>query len=683
MATLLSAASLAPAAPVTLYLDANGATAGSGVVDGTHYAMGQAFWSADAAGTSSTGVWNTLAGGDEPSMVLSAGTDAAGLSYFVDLGNDFGIASMTVEEGAFTVQRNGAAGQYTLRDNATWSAAAGATLSFGGHVDLNGFTLTLGSAANPGDIELGAFVHSGGYSAGVIEGTGSLVKEGDGTATLAPTASHTYTGSTTIHGGTLELDGGDDRLPVGTNVHLADAAGASLDLGGTNQTVRWLTGGGADGGSIVNTGGTTSTLTLNLLGSGTRAFGGTIEGDIQVAIKDSNSKNSDVQVFAGANTYTGGTVIDNGHLRVANDAYLGAVPGSVAADNIVLKNGGVLQNNNSALVLNANRGVLLESGDGVIYAGWVKDVTLGGPLSGPGRLVKSDSGKLFLGSAGTHTGDTVFAWAPGTSNAGTIVLNHGDALAQSTFDATGIGEVNGTLDLGGLDVVLGGLKGNGAGITNFTGQLSVGNNGQDTTFSGSLSGSGSLRKIGAGTLTLTADQAYTGATAVAEGTLLVQHSLEGGVAVEAAGTLSAGNSPGSLAVAGPYAQAGTLWVEIAGNAPGAQDGYDQVNVDDAAVFEPGAIVDVDLLGFQPALGDVFDVLTATGGINADALDHIAFDFDDAVLTTPALRWEASIHQGAGFDALRLTVGVPEPSTWALAALALAALVGSACRRRRT
>ena len=51
--------------------------------------------------------------------------------------------------------------------------------------------------------------------------------------------------------------------------------------------------------------------------------------------------------------------------------------------------------------------------------------------------------------------------------------------------------------------------------------LSVGNNQSSTTFSGALSGSGSLTKIGAGTLVLSGSNSYGGGTNVEAGTLAI------------------------------------------------------------------------------------------------------------------------------------------------------------------
>ena len=70
---------------------------------------------------------------------------------------------------------------------------------------------------------------------------------------------------------------------------------------------------------------------------------------------------------------------------------------------------------------------------------------------------------------------------------------------------------------------LGGLQGPGSvNLLNASGTavvLSVGNNGASTTYSGSLSGSGSLAKIGGGTLFLTGSSTYSGGTILGGGVL--------------------------------------------------------------------------------------------------------------------------------------------------------------------
>ncbi|MCH7751899.1 MAG: hypothetical protein IH898_07065 [Planctomycetes bacterium] len=60
---------------------------------------------------------------------------------------------------------------------------------------------------------------------------------------------------------------------------------------------------------------------------------------------------------------------------------------------------------------------------------------------------------------------------------------------------------------------------------------------------------------------------------------------------------------------------GTLEIEIGGTTPGS--GYDQLNhILGAGIAELGGTLDVLLIGgYVPSLGDTFDILTATGGVN--------------------------------------------------------------------
>src|SRR5208337_3014765 len=83
--------------------------------------------------------------------------------------------------------------------------------------------------------------------------------------------------------------------------------------------------------------------------------------------------------------------------------------------------------------------------------------------------------------------------------------------------------LDGTLDIAGFICRVNGLTGTGT-VDNSAGNgtLSVGGNAQSSTFSGSITnttGSLSLIKLGAGTLTLSGSNTYSGLTRVLAGTL--------------------------------------------------------------------------------------------------------------------------------------------------------------------
>jgi autotransporter-associated beta strand protein len=209
--------------------------------------------------------------------------------------------------------------------------------------------------------------------------------------------------------------------------------------------------------------------------------------------------------------------------------------------------------------------------------------TFDGVIGGHLALTKVGTGTQTLGGPGTFTGDT-------TVQAGMLRITNALALQQSTLVTS-----TGAFSVASLtDCTLGGLSGSYAlGLTNATGAaltLNVGNNNSDTTFSGALSGSGSLKKIGNGKLTLAGVNTYTGATTVEAGTLALgcdnalstgtQITLNGGTLAPGSfanslsalmvgasnGTIDVGDGSGALAFAGSSGQTwnGTLNITFTG-----------------------------------------------------------------------------------------------------------------------
>ncbi len=156
------------------------------------------------------------------------------------------------------------------------------------------------------------------------------------------------------------------------------------------------------------------------------------------------------------------------------------------------------------------------------------DADLSGVLSGAGGLTKTGAGTLRLSGANTFTG-------PATIASGTLVLGNSAALSGAAYSTDNAG----TLSFGSLSAAsLGSLSGgNGLALQNADSNalaLTVGGNGASTTFSGVLSGPGSLTKSGAGTFTLSANNTYAGTTTVNNGVLVVGTGTN-------AGSLGSGN----------------------------------------------------------------------------------------------------------------------------------------------
>ena len=148
-------------------------------------------------------------------------------------------------------------------------------------------------------------------------------------------------------------------------------------------------------------------------------------------------------------------------------------------------------------------------------------LTLGGAIAngsnGPMGITLSGSGRLALAGGNTYSGNT-------TVSGGTLTLANPLSLQDSTVNLTTGGALS--FAAGVTSPSLGGLTG-GVNIALATAasqpvMLSVGQNGQSTTYVGVLSGAGGLTKQGAGVLTLTASQGFKGPTVINGGVLKLQ-----------------------------------------------------------------------------------------------------------------------------------------------------------------
>lgn len=199
-------------------------------------------------------------------------------------------------------------------------------------------------------------------------------------------------------------------------------------------------------------------------------------------------------VLGGANTYTGGTVIDDGVLQISSDANLGDAAGEVAIDGATLRN--------TAVVTSA-RGMTLGTNGGTLDA--PADLTLTGVVGGAGALTKTGAGVLTLDGLNGYAGGTII-------NGGTVAVsadaNLGDAAGSVTIDGATLRST--ATFTSGRSVTLN--SGGGVFDTELTGDL---------TLTSAVGGAGALTKTGAGRLTLTADNTYAGGTTISGGVLQV------------------------------------------------------------------------------------------------------------------------------------------------------------------
>ena len=245
-------------------------------------------------------------------------------------------------------------------------------------------------------------------------------------------------------------------------------------------------------------------------------------------------------------TFTGNLTILNGNLDLGDGGATGSTLGGIA-----------LVNAGSLLTINRSGNHLISN-----------------TISGAGSLLLEGPGIQSLNKANTFTGTT-------TINAGTAKLlnslafqnsqmlytNTGGAVDFDLLGAATFGSLLGDKDLALQNASLGAVN------------LTTGGNGVSTTYTGILSGPGSLTKAGASTMTLTGVQTYTGFTQVNGGVL----ELPTGASITTT-TSSIGAGAGQILVNG-----GTLTSSaLSSIAPGGPNGLRVIN-GGTATFNGGLV----------------------------------------------------------------------------------------------
>jgi autotransporter-associated beta strand protein len=256
-----------------------------------------------------------------------------------------------------------------------------------------------------------------------------------------------------------------------------------------------------------------------------------------------------VTIVSGSlNDYTGGTTVDSGILRLAGGDNRLVTTATMAVNTAgtldlagfnqqfagLSSNASTTHIGNSSttadsvLTINLASGTNTFTGNLVDAIGGVGTRKLGLTKAGAGVLVLSGTGNTFSGNT--------------RLDAGTVRIADASALQMSTVDIR-----SGSLSFAGLtSATLGGLKGTGSlSLSNTSSQavaVTVGGNGESTSYAGNLSGLGSVVKTGSGTLTFTDSNTYAGTTSVLAGGLLVNGTNSGtGVYSVAAGAAMGGS----------------------------------------------------------------------------------------------------------------------------------------------
>lgn len=485
-----------------------------------------------------TGRWDIRA---NPSGSLSTGGNAYNLTKvgnnqfsLVDLVVDPALGDINVNSGTFAVEVGSGAGDPTK----TITVANNATLLFwarsvpwnkvhvlnGGRNILNGNgnTIMSGPVTLNGAVTFETAANTSLTVTDVIAGNGSLTKTVGGTLALG--GDNTYSGSTTVSAGVLQL--------------------------GTGTNAGWVTGPIVVGGN-----------TLTVYRSDTVTVSNTLTGTGTLNVRTPNGLvlgNNTVN-FATINvglTTPGRLVLQPGFTGTLGALSVGDSPGGAYGE--LFQNGGTVTVSGLCRIghwPNATSTYVMGGGTLAVTATPGGTVNLGGQPEQPGVI--------YLGVDGTG----VFIQTGGVARAHGVVFDgRGNTVGDDTFTLAGgqfivgpSGFKSGALDANtSYNINLGGgtltssanwnsvLRMN---LTGVNGDVVLDTAAFSNVLSGALSGAGGLAKAGSGTLALTGAGSYEGATAVSAGTLLVRGSLTGPVVVSGGTLAGDGTLNGPLTVA--------------------------------------------------------------------------------------------------------------------------------------
>ncbi len=274
---------------------------------------------------------------------------------------------------------------------------------------------------------------------------------------------------------------------------------------------------GADGGAIDAVSDTDGLLTVRVDNGLTTVINAPLTGAATLAKRDEG-----MLILGGANTYTGGTQIDNGTLRITQDDNLGVLTSDVMLGAATLQ---------VADTITTTRNIAL-AGDGIIdvlnnQADPANPVDyryeVNGVISGAGAFTKLGAGTLAVQrSNNTYTGGT-------TLQGGTLAIDGAQALGSGAVVAVG----GSTLRSDSIASLRNAIT--------LTGPVTVDTRSQPggLMLTGVVDGTtGSLIKIGNAALTLTGDNSYSGDTQLRAGTIAVgsDNALGTGVLTAAGGS---------------------------------------------------------------------------------------------------------------------------------------------------
>ena len=518
-----------------------------------------------------------------------------------------------------------------------------------------------------------------------INGSGNVTVSGvvaNGSTSTASSLTYSGTGllsfsNANTFGGTLTASSGTTRID-----HTLAAQSAIVSVGATN--------------AVTFGAGITTATFGGLSGAGDLALTNTDTTEVALKVGNNNTNSSYSGTLSGAGSLekigTGALTVTNTSNSVAFMVTGGTLTGGVTTNSnggfgsggITFKGGTISSSMGGNATLSFGNAISVASGDT-------------GTFNTPNRISwsgnVSGAGTLNIGVTTTVSRfDLQNSWAGFTGNAnftgsgGVRLFNNGGTFNTASFQSTAL-DLGGSVNFqpqtnsGGNTYQIGSLSGSSAtaslgGGTAGRATYSVGGLNTSTSFAGAITGNSALTKTGSGTQTLTGTHTYTGMTYIAGGTLALTgtaslasptiivgasttfdvSAVTGGYtlasgqslsgtgtvtgAMSVAGTLTPGNSPGTLTTGSQtWLDGGDYNWQVLDTTGAAGTGYDNIAITGTldlssltagqfginlwSLSSIGPDVSGNAINFNNLLTQSWTILTTTGGITGfDAADFV-------------------------------------------------------------